>query len=46
VRFDLAEQNGVTTVCVTHSSFATQGSHNAHHGWPQIPGWPKAFAEA
>lgn len=46
VRFDLNEQNGVTTVRLTHSGFASQASRDAHLGWPQILGWLKAYAEA
>ncbi len=46
VRFDLSEQNGVTTVRLTHSGFATQVSRDAHQGWPQILAWLKAYAEA
>ena len=46
VRFDLSEQNGVTTVRLTHSGFAAQSSRDAHQGWPQILGWLKAYAEA
>jgi uncharacterized protein YndB with AHSA1/START domain len=45
VRFDLHEQNGVTTVRLTHSGFATEGSRARHQGWPQILGWLKAYAE-
>ena len=45
VRFDLHEQNGFTTVRLTHSGFATEGSRARHQGWPQILGWLKAYAE-
>jgi uncharacterized protein YndB with AHSA1/START domain len=45
VRFDLHEQNGVTTVRLTHSGFATEGSRARHQGWPQILGWLKAHVE-
>jgi uncharacterized protein YndB with AHSA1/START domain len=45
VRFDLAEQNGMTSVRLTHSGFAAQASRDAHQGWPQILGWLKAYAE-
>ena len=45
VRFDLHEQNGVTTVRLTHSGFATEGSRARHQGWPQILDWLKAYAE-
>lgn len=46
VRFDLSEQNGITTVRLTHSGFATRASRDAHQGWPQILAWLKAYAEA
>jgi uncharacterized protein YndB with AHSA1/START domain len=45
VRFDLHEENGFTTVRLTHSGFATEGSRARHQGWPQILGWLKAYAE-
>ncbi|HEY7248200.1 MAG TPA: SRPBCC domain-containing protein [Xanthobacteraceae bacterium] len=45
VRFDLREQNGVTTVRLTHSGFAAEGSRARHQGWPQILGWLKAYVE-
>ena len=45
VRFDLHEQNGSTTVRLTHSGFATEASRARHQGWPQILGWLKAYAE-
>ena len=45
VRFDLAEQNGFTTVRLTHSGFASESSRARHQGWPQILGWLKAYAE-
>lgn len=46
VRFDLSERNGMTTVRLTHSGFAAQGSRDAHQGWPQILAWLKAYTEA
>ena len=45
VRFDLDEHNGTTTVRLTHSGFATEGSRARHQGWPQILGWLKMYAE-
>ena len=45
VRFDLDEQNGFTTVRLSHSGFATESSRARHQGWPQILGWLKAYAE-
>lgn len=45
VRFDLIEQDGVTTVRLTHSGLTPEG-RQAHRGWPQMLGWLKAFVEA
>ncbi len=45
VRFDLDEQNGTTTVRLTHSGFAKEESRARHQGWPQILGWLKMYAE-
>lgn len=45
VRFDLSEHAGVTTVRLTHSGFASEGSRARHQGWPQILGWLKDYAE-
>jgi uncharacterized protein YndB with AHSA1/START domain len=46
VRFELQEQGGVTTVRLTHSGFASEGSRARHQGWPQILGWLKGYAES
>jgi uncharacterized protein YndB with AHSA1/START domain len=45
VRFDLSERDGVTTVRLTHSGFASEGSRTRHQGWPQILGWLRGHAE-
>jgi uncharacterized protein YndB with AHSA1/START domain len=45
VHFDLDEQDGVTTVRLTHSGFASEGSRARHQGWPQIMGWLRGYAE-
>jgi uncharacterized protein YndB with AHSA1/START domain len=45
VRFDLIEQDGVTTVRLTHSGL-TPEARQAHRGWPRMLGWLKAFVEA
>ncbi|MGB6619519.1 MAG: SRPBCC domain-containing protein [Xanthobacteraceae bacterium] len=45
VRFDLDERDGVTTVRVTHSGFASAGSRARHQGWPQILSWLQGYAE-
>ena len=44
VRFDLSEENGVTTVRVTHSGLTPEGAE-AHKGWAQILAWLRTFAE-
>ena len=46
VRFELDEQDGVTTVRLTHSAFANEGSRARHQGWPQILSWLKGYAES
>jgi uncharacterized protein YndB with AHSA1/START domain len=45
VRFDLHEANGVTTVRLTHSGFATEASRGRHQGWPQILTWLRDYTE-
>jgi uncharacterized protein YndB with AHSA1/START domain len=45
VRFDLNERDGVTTVRLTHSDFASESSRTRHQGWPQILSWLKGYAE-
>jgi uncharacterized protein YndB with AHSA1/START domain len=45
VRFDLEERDGVTTVRLTHSGFASAPSRTRHQGWPQILSWLKGYAE-
>lgn len=46
VRFELDEHDGVTTVRLTHSGFANDGSRARHQGWPQILAWLKGYAES
>ncbi len=46
VRFDLDEHDGVTTVRLTHSGFASEASRARHQGWPQILSWLQRYAEA
>ena len=46
VRFELEERDGVTTVRLTHSGFASEGSRTRHQGWPQILAWLKSYAES
>jgi uncharacterized protein YndB with AHSA1/START domain len=36
VRVDLVEQNGITTVRLTHSGLTAETSRNSHRGWPQV----------
>jgi uncharacterized protein YndB with AHSA1/START domain len=45
VRFDLQEQNGVTTVRLTHSGLTSDSARAHHQGWPQVLGWLQAYAE-
>lgn len=45
VRFDLTENNGVTTVRLTHSGLTTESSRLSHKGWPQILTWLQAYCE-
>lgn len=45
VRFDLSEQNGVTTVRVTHSGLTTEKARTQHRGWADILVWLRAYAE-
>jgi uncharacterized protein YndB with AHSA1/START domain len=44
VRFDLSENDGVTTVRVTHSGL-TPTAHEVHKGWPQVLSWLKGYLE-
>ncbi len=46
VRFELSENDGVTTVRLTHSGLATEGSRLSHKGWPEILGSLRAYTEA
>ena len=45
VCFNLAEKDGVTTVRLTHSGLASEGSRASHKGWPQILTWLQAYVE-
>jgi uncharacterized protein YndB with AHSA1/START domain len=36
VRFDLQEQNGMTTVRLTHSGFADRANRDRYQGWPWL----------
>lgn len=45
VSFELREQDGVTTVRVTHSGLTTEKSRTQHRGWPDILGWLRAHIE-
>ena len=45
VRFDLQEQDGVTTVRLTHSGLTSDSARAHHQGWPQVLGWLQAYAE-
>ena len=45
VRFDLKEENGVTTVRLTHSGLTSEISRTSHKGWPQILTWLQGYVE-
>jgi uncharacterized protein YndB with AHSA1/START domain len=45
VRFDLSENNGVTTVRLTHSGLKTESSRLSHKGWPQVLTWLQTYSE-
>lgn len=45
VRFDLEEENGVTTVRLTHSGLTSESSRASHKGWPQILNWLQGYVE-
>ncbi len=45
VRWDLAENNGVTVVRLTHSGLSSEAARTSHRGWPQILGWLQAYVE-
>jgi uncharacterized protein YndB with AHSA1/START domain len=45
VRFDLEENDGVTTVHLTHSGLATESSRASHKGWPQVLTLLQAYIE-
>jgi len=45
VRFDLIEQNGNTTVRVTHSGLADDASRARHSGWPDLLTALRSYAE-
>src|SRR5215469_8120482 len=43
VRFDLTEQDGRTTVRVTHSGLLTERERQSHQGWPDLLEALRAF---
>jgi uncharacterized protein YndB with AHSA1/START domain len=45
VRWELNENDGTTTVRLTHSGLLTEASRENHRGWPQILGWLRAYIE-
>jgi uncharacterized protein YndB with AHSA1/START domain len=45
VRFDLVEQDGATTVRVTHSQFATQEARDKYQGWPWLLSMLQSYVE-
>ena len=44
VRFDLQEEDGVTTVRLTHSGL-TEGTRAQHRGWPDVLAWLREHVE-
>jgi uncharacterized protein YndB with AHSA1/START domain len=45
VRWDLEENDGVTTVRLTHSGFTSENSRMVYRGWPQVLGGLQAYIE-
>ncbi len=45
VRIDLDEDQGVTTLRLTHSGLTAEARRTGHRGWPQILAWLQAYAE-
>jgi uncharacterized protein YndB with AHSA1/START domain len=45
VRIDLEENDGMTTVRLTHSGLTAEALRTGHRGWPQILAWLRAYAE-
>jgi len=45
VRIDLGEEDGITTVRLTHSGLTAETRRTGHRGWPQILTWLQAYAE-
>jgi uncharacterized protein YndB with AHSA1/START domain len=45
VRWELREENGITTVRLTHSGLTTEAARTSHRGWPQILEWLQAYVE-
>ena len=45
VRIELEENNGVTTVRLTHSGLTSEPSRTSHKGWPQILTWLRDYIE-
>lgn len=46
VRFDLIEQDGTTTVRLTHSGFSSKASRDFYRGWPWLLALLQAFVES
>ena len=45
VRIELREQNGRTTVRLTHSGFASEEARASHRGWPELLAALRAYCE-
>ena len=46
VRIDLEENDGATTVRLTHSGLTAEAMRTGPRGWPQILAWLRAYAES
>ncbi len=45
VRIDLGEENGITTVRLTHSGLTSEAARASHRGWPELLGSLQAYVE-
>lgn len=46
VRFDIDENDGVTTVRLTHSGLTSEAARDHHKGWPQVLAWLRIYVES
>ncbi len=45
VRVDLKEENGITTVRLTHSGLTSESARASHRGWPELLGSLQVYVE-